>query len=206
MGKRIIEQDKQEIFPVFYKIIQRKDKERFLNQHSMVIWLTGLSGSGKTTIGSALERKLFERKYLSQVLDGDNIRSGINNNLSFSVEDRNENIRRIAEVSKLLLRSGIIVINCFISPTNKIRQMAKEIIGEENYIEVFINAPLTVCEERDTKGLYEKARKGEIKNFTGIDSPFEAPLNPDIELRTDMLSVEESVNKVLDYILPYLKY
>ena len=206
MGKEIIERNRQEIFPDFNKIIQRKDKEQFLNQHSRVIWLTGLSGSGKTTIGSLLERKLFERKYLSQILDGDNIRSGINNNLSFSVEDRNENIRRIAEVSKLMLNSGIIVINCFISPTNKIRQTAKKIIGEENYIEVFINAPLTVCEERDTKGLYEKARKGEIKNFTGIDSPFEAPPNPDIEVRTDKLSVEESVDKVLDYILPYLKY
>ncbi len=206
MGKEIIERNKQEIFPDFNTIIQRKDKERFLNQHSRVIWLTGLSGSGKTTIGSLLERKLFDRRYLSQILDGDNIRSGINNNLSFSVEDRNENIRRIAEVSKLILNSGIIVINCFISPTNKIRQTAKEIIGEENYIEVFINAPLTVCEERDTKGLYEKARKGMIKNFTGIDSPFEAPLNPDIELRTDKLSVEESVDKVLDHIMPYLKY
>ena len=206
MGKEIIERNKQEIFPVFNKIIQRKDKEQFLNQHSRVIWLTGLSGSGKTTIGSLLERKLFERKYLSQILDGDNIRSGINNNLSFSVEDRNENIRRIAEVSKLMLNSGIIVINCFISPTNKIRQTAKGIIGEENYIEVFINAPLTVCEERDTKGLYEKARKGEIRNFTGIDSPFEAPPNPAIEVRTDKLSVEESVDRVLDYILPYLKY
>ncbi|MCK5838390.1 MAG: adenylyl-sulfate kinase [Bacteroidales bacterium] len=206
MGKDIIERNKQEIFPDFNKIIQRKDKEQFLNQHSRVIWLTGLSGSGKTTIGSLLERKLFGMKYLSQILDGDNIRSGINNNLSFSVEDRNENIRRIAEVSKLMLNSGIIVINCFISPTNKIRQTAKKIIGEENYIEVFINAPLTVCEERDTKGLYEKARKGEIKNFTGIDSPFEAPPNPDIEVRTDKLSVEESVDKVLDYILPYLKY
>ena len=206
MGKEIIERNKQEIFPDFNKIIQRKDKEQFLNQHSRVIWLTGLSGSGKTTIGSLLERKLFERKYLSQILDGDNIRSGINNNLSFSVEDRNENIRRIAEVSKLMLNSGIIVINCFISPTNKIRQTAKKIIGEENYIEVFINAPLIVCEERDTKGLYEKARKGEIRNFTGIDSPFEAPPNPDIEVSTDKLSVEESVDKVLDYILPYLKY
>ena len=206
MGKEIIERDKQEIFPEFNKIIRRKDKEQLLNQHSRVIWLTGLSGSGKTTIGSLLERKLFERKYLSQILDGDNIRSGINNNLSFSVEDRNENIRRIAEVSKLMLNSGIIVINCFISPTNKIRETAKGIIGEENYIEVFINAPLAVCEERDTKGLYEKARKGEIRNFTGIDSPFEAPLNPDIELKTDKLSVEESVDKVLDYILPYLKY
>ena len=206
MGKEIIERDKQEIFPDFNTIIQRKDKEKILNQHSRVIWLTGLSGSGKTTIGSLLERKLFDRRYLSQILDGDNIRSGINNNLSFSVEDRNENIRRIAEVSKLILNSGIIVINCFISPTKKIRQTAKEIIGEENFIEVFINAPLTICEERDTKGLYKKARKGEIRNFTGIDSPFEAPLNPDIELRTDKLSVEESVDKVLDYILPYLKY
>ena len=206
MGKEIIERNKQEIFPDYSTIIQRKDKERFLNHHSRVIWLTGLSGSGKTTIGSLLERKLFDMKYLSQVLDGDNIRSGINNNLSFSVEDRNENIRRIAEVSKLILNSGIIVINCFISPTNTIRQTAKEIIGEENYIEVFINAPLAVCEERDTKGLYEKARKGEIKNFTGIDSPFEVPVNPDIELRTDKLSIEESVDKVLEYILPYLKY
>ncbi len=146
--------------------------------------MTGLSGSGKTTVGLNIEMELNKRGFLTQILDGDNIRSGINNNLGFSEEDRYENIRRISEVSKLFLNCGIICINSFISPTKEIRDMAKDIIGEENFIEVYVNAPIEVCEKRDVKGLYKKARKGEIKNFTGIDSPFDCPLNPDIELKT----------------------
>ena len=194
------------LHPVFDQILNRPDKEKLLNQHSHVIWMTGLSGSGKTTIGTHIEHELNKRGYLTQVLDGDNIRTGINNNLGFSEEDRYENIRRIAEVSKLFMNCGIICINSFISPTRKIRHMAMEIIGKENFIEVFINAPLEVCESRDVKGLYQKAREGKIKNFTGIDSPFEEPEKADIELKTDKLSVEESTQKALDYILPIIEY
>ena len=194
------------IHPVFDKILNRPDKEKLLKQHSRVIWLTGLSGSGKTTVGRHIEMELNRRGYLTQVLDGDNIRTGINNNLGFTGDDRYENIRRIAEVSKLFMNCGIICINSFISPTRKIRQMAKEIIGNENFIEVYINAPLEVCENRDVKGLYQKAREGKIKNFTGIDAPFEAPVNPDIELKTAELAVEESTKKALDYILPIVNY
>ena len=194
------------IHPVFDKILNRPDKEKLLKQHSRVIWLTGLSGSGKTTVGRHIEMELNRRGYLTQVLDGDNIRTGINNNLGFTGNDRYENIRRIAEVSKLFMNCGIICINSFISPTREIRQMAKEIIGNENFIEVYINAPLEVCESRDVKGLYQKAREGKIKNFTGIDAPFEAPVNPDIELKTAELAVEESTKKALDYILPIITY
>ena len=168
--------------------------------------MTGLSGSGKTTIGTHIEHELNKRGYLTQVLDGDNIRSGINNNLGFSEEDRYENIRRIAEVSKLFMNCGIICINSFISPTREIRHMAMEIIGKENFIEVFINAPLEVCESRDVKGLYKKAREGKIKNFTGIDAPFEEPIKPDIELKTDKLSIKESTEKALKHILPVIEF
>ncbi len=140
------------------------------------------------------------------VLDGDNVRAGINYNLGFSDEDRRENIRRIAEVSKLFLNCGVITINCFVSPMKELRKMAKEIIGKEDFIEVYVNAPLEVCEDRDVKGLYKKARKGEIKDFTGIQTPFEAPEKPDAEVKTDELDIEQSVNKVLDFILPKIKY
>ena len=193
------------IFPVFHKLLKREDKERLLKQKSKVIWMTGLSGAGKTTIAQGLEISLFNKGFLTQILDGDNIRSGINNNLSFSEEDRFENIRRIAEVSKLLLNSGVISINSFISPTKDIREMAKMIVGRENFIEVYVNAPLAVCEQRDTKGLYGKARKGEIKDFTGINSPFEPPMNPNIELQTDKQTIQESVNQLLEYILPLIE-
>jgi adenylylsulfate kinase len=192
----------ENIFPVFHKIIQRGDKEKRLSQKARVIWFTGLSGAGKTTLAKRLEEELFARNYLVQILDGDNIRSGINNNLSFSDEDRRENIRRIAEVSKLFLNCGIIAINSFISPTHDIRHLAMEVIGKDDFIEVYINAPLEVCEERDVKGLYAKARRGEIKDFTGIDSPFEVPEGADIEIHTDQLSIEESVQKLLEFLLP----
>ncbi|OQX73737.1 MAG: adenylyl-sulfate kinase [Bacteroidetes bacterium 4484_249] len=197
-------QDKN-IFPVFDKILKRSDKEKLLKQHSKVIWMTGLSGAGKTTIAKYLDEELYKSGFVAQILDGDNIRSGINNNLTFSEEDRYENIRRIAEVSKLFINCGIIIINSFISPTKKIRQMAMNIIGRENFIDVFVNAPIEVCEKRDTKGLYAKARRGEIKNFTGIDSPFEIPEDTDIEIRTDQQSIEDSVKQILDHILPMIK-
>lgn len=194
------------IYPVFNKILQRTDKENLLNQRSTVIWFTGLSGSGKSTIALTVEKELYKQGFLTQVIDGDNIRAGINNNLSFSIEDRIENIRRISEISKLFIDCGIITLNCFISPTIEIRELAKNIIGKENYIEIFINTPLEVCEERDVKGLYKKARKGEIKDFTGITSPFENPINPDIEIKTEEISIEESVKVIMNYIIPKIKY
>lgn len=194
------------IHPVFNQLLGRSDKERLLNQKARVIWMTGLSGSGKTTIAKNIEMELNKRGFLTQILDGDNIRSGINNNLGFTEDDRVENIRRISEVSKLFLNCGIICLNSFISPTRDIRHMAMDIIGKENFIEVYVNAPIEVCEERDVKGLYKKARAGEIKNFTGIDAPFEAPVEPDIELKTDELSIEDSVKKALEDILPKIEY
>jgi adenylylsulfate kinase len=179
------------------KILLRSDKERLLKQKGIAIWMTGLSGSGKTTIAVALEQELNKKGLLTQILDGDNVRTGINNNLGFSEADREENIRRIAEVTKLFVNCGVITICCFVSPTEKIRSIAKNIIGAEDLIEVYIDTPLEVCEQRDVKGLYAKARKGEIKDFTGIDSPFEKPLHPHVELRTNELSIEESVKKIL---------
>jgi len=194
------------IHPVFHQILNRFDKEKLLNQQSRVIWMTGLSGAGKTTLVRQIELELSKHGFLTQVLDGDNIRTGINSNLGFSEEERFENIRRISEVSKLFLNCGIICINGFISPTNAIRQMAKDIIGKENFIEVFVDAPLAVCEQRDVKGLYRKARAGEIKQFTGVDAPFERPQNPDIKISTDRLSIEDSVRKCLNFILPEIAY
>ena len=155
----------QNIHPVFDKVLSREDKEKLLNQHAIVVWMTGLSGAGKTTIASNIAKQLNKLGYLTQILDGDNIRTGINNNLGFSEQDRYENIRRISEVSKLFLDCGIVCINSFISPTNEIRNMAKEIIGEDNLFEVFVDSPIEVCEQRDIKGLYKKARAGKIKNF-----------------------------------------
>ncbi len=193
------------IHPVFDSILGRKDKQALLKQQSVVIWFTGLSGSGKTTIAIALEQELNKRGILTQVLDGDNIRAGINNNLGFSEEDRKENIRRIAEVTKLFLDCGIVTINCFVSPTNEIREQAKTIIGENDFLEIFINTPLEICEQRDVKGLYKKARAGEIKDFTGISSPFEAPVNPFLAIKTANRTVEESVKEILDKVLTKIK-
>jgi adenylylsulfate kinase len=194
------------IHPEFEKIKDRKSKEIYLNQRAKVIWFTGLSGSGKTTLASALEKKLFEHNYFCQILDGDNVRSGINKNLGFTEDDRIENIRRIAEVSKLFMNSGIILICAFISPTNEIRHMAKNIIGEEDYLEVFVNTPLEICELRDPKGLYKKARRGEIKNFTGISSPFEAPDNPFIEVDNSNPDINQTVTNLIRKIIPKISF
>lgn len=190
------------LYPIFDKMLGREDKERLLKQRSVMIWFTGLSGSGKSTVAIALERELHRRGLLCRILDGDNIRSGINNNLGFSAADRVENIRRIAEVSRLFIDSGIITIAAFISPSNEMREMAARIIGQDDFLEVYVNTPLSVCEQRDVKGLYAKARKGEIKEFTGISAPFEAPEEPALTLDTSVLSIQESVNKLLELILP----
>lgn len=194
------------IYPIFDRMLTRADKEELLNQHSVMIWFTGLSGSGKSTIAIALERELQKRGLLCRILDGDNIRSGINNNLGFSEEDRVENIRRIAEIGKLFVNTGIITIAAFISPNNDIREMAANIIGKENFLEIFVSTPIEECERRDVKGLYAKARRGEIKNFTGISAPFEAPANPALSIDTSKLSVEESLNRLLELILPKILF
>ena len=189
------------IYPVFDRIYDRKVKEEIVRQGAKVIWFTGLSGSGKTTLASNLEKELFFRRFFCQVLDGDNIRSGINNNLGFSEEDRLENIRRISEVSKLLINTGMITICSFISPTDEIRKLARNIIGEKDFIEIFLNPPLEVCEQRDTKGLYKRARSGEIKDFTGISSPFEAPASPDLEIDTSVTSIKDSVELIFNVVI-----
>ena len=188
------------IHAVFDKIVSREAKEERLKQTAKVIWFTGLSGSGKTTVSSALEKKLFEMGYFTQLLDGDNIRTGINNNLGFSHEDRLENIRRIAEVSKLIMNCGVIVLCAFISPTDKIRNMAKSIIGEDDFIEVFVDTPIEVCEQRDVKGLYEKARKGIIKDFTGVSAPFDKPADAKVVIDTSVVPLDESVEKIFEMI------
>ena len=194
----------ENIHPVSDRLLQRSDKEQLLKQRAKVIWLTGLSGSGKTTLAIGLERALHEAGFLTQVLDGDNIRAGINANLGFSDADRTENIRRIAEVSKLFLNAGVITINCFVSPAKAMRELAREIVGAADFLEVYVNASLETCEQRDVKGLYAKARKGEIKDFTGIHSPFEAPENPAVEIRTDRQTEPESAAQLLAFLQPLI--
>ncbi len=194
--------NKNEIHPIFDRMLSREDRETQLGQRSTMIWLTGLSGSGKSTLAVALERALFSMGRVCRILDGDNIRSGINRNLGFSPEDRVENIRRIAEVGKLFVDSGIITISAFISPTNDVRALAREIIGEENFMEIYVSTPIEECERRDVKGLYKKARAGVIKEFTGVSQPFEAPEQPALAINTTGLTVEESIEKILSIVLP----
>lgn len=188
------------IYPIYDKMMTRADKEALLGQKGMMIWFTGLSGSGKSTIALSLERELDKRGVLCRILDGDNIRSGINRNLGFSEEDRVENIRRIAEVGKLFVDTGIVTIAAFISPTNQLREMAAEIIGKDDFREIYVSTPLSVCEQRDVKGLYARARRGEIKDFTGVSAPFETPEHPALSLDTSKLTLEEAVNQVLQLI------
>lgn len=195
----------EHVYPIFDKMLSRSAKEQLLGQKGLMVWFTGLSGSGKSTLAVALERELHQRGLLCRILDGDNIRSGINNNLGFSAVDREENIRRIAEVGKLFVDTGIITLAAFISPDEKMRQMAASIIGNGDFLEVYVNTPIEACEKRDVKGLYAKARKGEIKNFTGVSAPFEAPENPDISIDTSVTSLEESVQALLSIILPKIK-
>ena len=192
----------ENIYPIFEKMLQRKDREALLKQKGIMIWFTGLSGSGKSTLAIALEGELYKQGILCRILDGDNIRSGINNNLGFSEADRTENIRRIAEVSKLFVDCGIVTIAAFISPTHAIRRMASEIIGEDDFLEVYVSTPIEDCERRDVKGLYAKARRGEIKEFTGISSPFEAPEHPFISIDTSRQSLADSVKVLLEAVSP----
>jgi adenylylsulfate kinase len=187
-------------------MLTRNDKEKLLNQKSICIWFTGLSGSGKTTLGLLLEDFLYKNNFKTALLDGDNIRHGINSDLGFSDEDRIENIRRIAEINKLFLQNGIITINTFVSPTNAIRNMAKRIIGEKDFFLIYTNSSIETCEKRDVKGLYKKARKGEIKYFTGITSIFEEPDNADLILNTETNTTETCLNIIVENILPKIKY
>jgi adenylylsulfate kinase len=191
----------QHIFPIINTPVQKRDKEKLLNQHGKVFWLIGLSGSGKSTLAKAVEQSLFNMGFVTQMLDGDNLRTGINNNLGFSVEDRDENIRRAAECAKLFGNCGIITLCSFICPTRFSQQNARSIIGEDLYVEIFVNCPVEICEKRDTKGLYAKARAGLIKDFTGINSPFEVPLNPELTIDTSRDTIEECHRILLDFIL-----
>jgi len=198
--------ENKHIYPVFDQIVSREEKEKKLNQKAKVIWFTGLSGSGKTTLASALERNLFDRGHLTQVLDGDNIRTGINNNLGFSPADRMENIRRIAEIAKLLINSGVICICAFVSPTRDVRNIVRTIVGERDFIEIYVSTPLEVCETRDVKGLYQKARAGEIKEFTGVSAPFDVPQNATLSIDTSDKTVDECLAILLDRLLAEVTY
>ncbi len=194
------------LHPIYDQLLTRADREESLHQRSKVFWMTGLSGSGKSTIAAGLEKQLMSAGYLCMVLDGDNIRNGINKDLTFTEVDRTENIRRIAEIAKLFVDAGVIVLSSFVSPTNVIRNQARAIIGAEDFNEIFIDTPLEVCEARDVKGLYQKARAGEIKNFTGIDAPFEQPEDPFLVVKTVDTSIEESVAYVFDNIKEKIQY
>ena len=181
--------------------ISKSDRNALHGHQSKVIWFTGLSGSGKSTLASKLERELFERGLSTYILDGDNIRTGLNKDLDFTDSGRVENIRRIGEVSKLFVDAGVIVLTAFVSPFRSDRQTVRELVGEGNFIEVFVDCPLEVCEARDVKGLYKKARAGEISNFTGISSPFEKPTNFDIRIPTNEWSIEESIQQLVDHTI-----
>ena len=191
----------ENIYPIYDQMMTRAEKEELLHQQGLMVWFTGLSGSGKSTIAMGVERELHKRGILCRILDGDNIRAGINSNLGFSAEDRKENIRRIAEIGKLFVQTGVVTLACFVSPTNDIRRLAREIIGEEDFREVFVSTPLEVCEQRDVKGLYAKARSGEVKAFTGISAPFEAPAHPDLTLDTSQMTLKEEVEAVIELIM-----
>ena len=181
--------------------VTAEDRETLLNQKGCVIWFTGLSGSGKSTLANAVEQVLHQQQHHTYVLDGDNVRHGLNKNLGFSPEDREENIRRIGEVAKLFADAGTIVMTAFISPYCADRDQARALIAEDRFVEVFVDCPLDVCEERDTKGLYKKARAGEIKEFTGISAPYESPLNPEVTVNTSALSIEECAQAVVEALV-----
>jgi adenylylsulfate kinase len=193
------------LHPISDRLLKQSDRESLVGQSAKVIWMCGLSGSGKSTLATALEKKLFSQKRLVYVLDGDNIRTGLNNGLSFSDEDRRENIRRIAEVSKLFVDAGVISINSFITPNADLRKMARETIGKENLIEVYVKASFETCMKRDVKGLYAKADKGLVPQFTGKDSGFEEPTDSDLVIDTEAQSVEESLKLLFQFVSPLIE-
>ena len=188
------------LYPITDRMLPRQAKEDLLGQRGVMLWMTGLSGSGKSTVALALERELHRRGRLVRLLDGDNVRTGINRGLGFSAEDRTENIRRIAEVGRLFVETGVITIACFVSPTRDLREMARDIIGADDFKEIYIATPLAECERRDVKGLYARARRGEVKDFTGISAPFEAPEHPALALDTTDTPIEENVQKIIELL------
>lgn len=185
--------------------ISRRNRNVLNGHTSVVVWFTGLSGAGKSSLASKVESALYTKGILTYTLDGDNVREGLNVNLGFGEEDRRENLRRIAEVAKLLLDAGVVVLASFISPLEKDRKLITEIIGKENIIEIFVNTPIEVCEQRDVKGLYKKARAGKIENFTGVNAPYEPPLAPDLEIKTEKEKMETSINKIIDHLEEKIK-
>lgn len=191
----------ENIYPIYNRMLSRQEREKMLGQRGVMVWFTGLSGSGKSTVALGVERELHRRGILCRILDGDNIRAGINSNLGFSPEDRRENIRRIAEVGKLFVDTGVVTLACFVSPTEEIRQMAREIVGADDFKEVFVSTPIEECERRDVKGLYARARRGEVKEFTGVSAPFEAPQHPALSIDTSVLPLEESVGRVVEMVV-----
>lgn len=187
-----------------YKIV-KQNRQKLNGHHSLIIWFTGLSGSGKSTLAGLVEERLFEMGIRTYLLDGDNIRQGLNSNVDFSDEGRKENIRRIGEVAKLFVDAGVVVLTAFISPFRSDRDRVRSIVENEEFIEVFVNCPVEICEQRDVKGLYKRARAGEIADFTGISSPFETPLKPELEIKTDQQSIDESVNRIVNFIMLRIK-
>jgi len=180
--------------------VKRKDREKLVGHRSFTLWFTGLPASGKSTLAVATEQRLFENDYITYILDGDNVRHGLNNNLSFSPEDRKENIRRIAEVAKLFREAGVIHMGAFISPYRNGRRLARSLADEDDFVEVYVDCPVDVCMKRNTKGLYQKALAGAIKDYTGVSAPYEEPEHPEIHLRTDQMSVEGCVDSIIGYL------
>jgi len=193
------------IHPIFDSILNRNDKEVLLSQRGVVVWLTGLSGSGKSTIAKGVEQKLYDNRIITKLLDGDNLRTGLNGNLGFTDSDREENIRRVAEVAKLFVENGIVTLCSFVSPTFAIRENARNIIGDADFLEVYVKASFENCAKRDVKGLYKKALAGQIKNFTGLDAPFDEPTQPAVLIDTNIQSIEESIDTLYNSIIKRIK-
>ena len=190
-----------DIYPITDRMLTKVEHERLLGQRGCVLWFTGLSGSGKSTLALALERRLYEKGLVCRLLDGDNVRQGVCAGLGFSEEDRRENIRRVAEVARLFADTGIITLCCFVSPTRDMRKMARDIVGEENFVEVYVSTPIEVCEERDVKGLYAKARRGGIKDFTGVSAPYEIPMSPQVNIDTSLVNIDRAVEILLSHVI-----
>jgi len=193
------------IYPIYNQMLSRADREKRLQQHARVIWLYGLSGSGKSTLTTALEHRLYEEGFVTTLLDGDNLRDGLNRGLGFSDADREENIRRVAEVSKLFVQSGVICLNSFITPKESLRQLARGILGEENLLEIYIECSFETCRKRDVKGLYQRVEKGLVPNFTGKESAFEPPARPHLVLNTETTSLEDSLENLYEFVLGHIK-